>query len=728
MRFVLSFLLLSISGCTLAENKGIEEAKDYIGQVHEVGLADYEFEGRLESFYESEPIGNEDLIKLYNGEFPEGEMNPGKLRIHWKAARELALAELELQRLFQKNWNDAGVSERPILILDRDGGDFYRYYEYRIVKDNKFLGAIRIPAYRRTENFATAEVHFYSEDEKTYTVRPTGWGRYMAENNSCISKSSIFFIELENLIALYLADNVIYNWMYRIYDQLEVRNENLINPEQNYNILKDFYSKKKNSIPNLKKSLSMEQQNVIIENMTRSKFTEVNNNIQTLGNILIKLETIASEIDKFRIVLKETTLMSYSNFYMEANEYILSNMVHNPTRKSQLQSILKDIIWDIIEQNKNSHQQLINYDWEFGSLFSQKGVSPVIQYNNFHKYPKRDHNNNKFDLLSSQYKLLTIEEHEHAMLLSAGLLTDRAGIELYNSIQSHKIFVNEKIPKNILDNALVLNDNTNSKFIISAVNIILMPIKTVLLEFVNLIIAGIIDKVTDIINLPLEKLYDILEYSVNKLPNDTPQLEKYKNLVSMLDIVINSSGNVATDVVSRMFGSWSVWVIPIFPFPTWVHYTDKWGPVPTWQMYMGWPNFWTLKEFPLPEFDWLKPIPKPPVESVDVPSGLEDYQEEWLQIQYWLQENQVLTVNEDGSFKYGTVSQVEQVINRIIILIKKIYIHKIVVDYKTGEPIVAPTREQMNDGMVDLLNNDGREFIGQVMPKLPSMTQFFYIK
>lgn len=182
MKVVLSFLLLSISGCTLLENKQREESKDFVDQAYEVELANYEFEGRLESFYETEPIENKDLIKLYNGKFPEGEMNPGKLRIHWKDARELALAELKLQILIQKTWKDASISERPILVLDRDGGDFYRYYEYRIVKDNKFLGAIRITAYRCTENFATAEVHFYSEDEKTYTIQPPAWGQYVAEN------------------------------------------------------------------------------------------------------------------------------------------------------------------------------------------------------------------------------------------------------------------------------------------------------------------------------------------------------------------------------------------------------------------------------------------------------------------------------------------------------------------------------------------------------------------
>ncbi|MGL4367216.1 MAG: hypothetical protein ACRCTQ_02885 [Brevinemataceae bacterium] len=168
-------MMFMLGSCALAENIKPEEGKDYVDQVHEVELVDYEFEQRLNSFYESEPIENQELHDLYKGEFPEGERNPRELRIHWKDARELALAELELQKL-QEKWKDTTISERPILVLDRDGGDFYRYYEYRIVKDQKYLGAIRIPAYRRTENFATAEVHLYSADEKTYTIHPTGWG------------------------------------------------------------------------------------------------------------------------------------------------------------------------------------------------------------------------------------------------------------------------------------------------------------------------------------------------------------------------------------------------------------------------------------------------------------------------------------------------------------------------------------------------------------------------
>ncbi len=180
MRIFQLLLILLLGNCTLAENVQKEESKDYQDTTHNVELVDYEFEERLESFYNNEPIENQDLYDLYEGEFPEGERNPKELRIHWKDARELALAELELQKDVQ-NWQDAEISERPILVLDKDGGDFYRYYEYRVLKDPKFVGAIRIPAYRRTENFATAEVHVYSADEKTYVVKPTAWGQYMAE-------------------------------------------------------------------------------------------------------------------------------------------------------------------------------------------------------------------------------------------------------------------------------------------------------------------------------------------------------------------------------------------------------------------------------------------------------------------------------------------------------------------------------------------------------------------
>lgn len=183
VKFVLNILIVLLLGsCALAENMKKQEGKDYIDQVHAVELVDYEFEERLNSFYESESIDPQELIDLYEGEFPEGERNPKNLRIHWKDARELALAELELQLSVQENWKNAAISERPILVLDRDGGDFYRYYEYRVVKDKKYLGAIRIPAYRRTENFAAAEVHLYSDDEKTYTIHATGWGYHIGNN------------------------------------------------------------------------------------------------------------------------------------------------------------------------------------------------------------------------------------------------------------------------------------------------------------------------------------------------------------------------------------------------------------------------------------------------------------------------------------------------------------------------------------------------------------------
>ena len=682
-------------------------------------------EERLEYFYEREPIAEQQLSRLYEGEFPEGEKNPKNLRIHWKDARELALAELELQKDIQK-WTDVRISDTAILINDEQEA-FYRYYEYRVYRGKKVVGAIRIPAYRRTENFATAAVHVYADDEKTYTVHPTGWGNHII-NISYISKSSTFFMELDNLITPYLIDNVVFNWGFRIYDQLGVKDQNLIDPKQNYNILKDFYTRNSSSIPNLKNSLSAGQKDSIIENMTRSELTEVNNSIQTLGSLLIKLEVIANGIDGFRLGLKETTLMSYSNFYLEANNYTLSSMVNNNTKKSQLQSSLKNMIWDIIEQNKYSQQQLMDYDWEFGSIFTKSKISPIIQYNNFNLYPKKDVNNIKYDLLSSQYKLLTVEKHEQAMLLSAGLSTDIACIELYNSIQGNGLLVNEKIPENILENALLLKDNTNSRFIFVFINILLMPIKAVLLEVIDSVVNIVVDNITDTIDLPLEKILEIAKGIISILPSDIPQLQEFKNLIALLDIVINNPENVATDILSRMFGSWSVWVIPIFPFPTWVHYVDKWGPVPRWQMIMGWPNFWTLKEFPLPNFDFLKPIPKPPVEIVGVPAGLEEYPSEWAQALNWLQENQVLVVNEDGSFKYGTEQQSTQVVNTVIRLMKNIYIDKIVVDYTTGEIISSPTEEQINRGLEELLNNDGREFIGQLMPNLPKMTEFVYIK
>ncbi|MGL5956323.1 MAG: hypothetical protein ACRC0X_10275, partial [Brevinema sp.] len=70
MKYSLSMLMILMLGsCTLAENQKPEEGKDYVDQVHEVELVDYEFEERLNSFYESEPIENQDLYDLYEGDF-----------------------------------------------------------------------------------------------------------------------------------------------------------------------------------------------------------------------------------------------------------------------------------------------------------------------------------------------------------------------------------------------------------------------------------------------------------------------------------------------------------------------------------------------------------------------------------------------------------------------------------------------------------------------------------
>ncbi|MGL4367574.1 MAG: hypothetical protein ACRCTQ_04775, partial [Brevinemataceae bacterium] len=77
--YVWILLLLLFSKCTLAENIQKEETKDYQDTVHNVELVDYEFEERLNSFYQSEPIENQDLYDLYEGEFPDEERNPQKL-------------------------------------------------------------------------------------------------------------------------------------------------------------------------------------------------------------------------------------------------------------------------------------------------------------------------------------------------------------------------------------------------------------------------------------------------------------------------------------------------------------------------------------------------------------------------------------------------------------------------------------------------------------------------
>ena len=60
--------------------------------------------------------------------------------IHWKVARFFALNDLDDHRT-ENSWADAWLSEYPLVIYNTETGN-PRYYEFRILKANKEVGAI----------------------------------------------------------------------------------------------------------------------------------------------------------------------------------------------------------------------------------------------------------------------------------------------------------------------------------------------------------------------------------------------------------------------------------------------------------------------------------------------------------------------------------------------------------------------------------------------------------
>ncbi|MGL4389045.1 MAG: hypothetical protein ACRCTJ_06615 [Brevinema sp.] len=385
--FLNLILVLFFSQCALTENLQKTEAKDYQDQIHHVDQVDYEFEERLNSFYESEPIENQDLYNLYNGEFPEGERNPKNLRIHWKDARELALAELELQTPIQKSWQNAEISERPILILDKDGGDFYRYYEYRVIKNNRLLGAIRIPAYRRTENFATTEVHYYSHDEKTYTIQPTGWGQYMAENSdldilsdfiknieysSNINKNFIYKILLEYLLKEMelstksqadIPNNVIdesLNTMIVAFEigneaisELKSRNKGKELPNSIHNKAKEYYKRENASKykEGLKKYAQiMAKYDIIIELMNNPELDTINK----------------ANLDEFF----RTTYLEFIRSYFK--------LMSSSTQQDVIVKMLTEFYWQNVENLSYDKDQILIQKYSVDKIFKDNHISPYV--------------------------------------------------------------------------------------------------------------------------------------------------------------------------------------------------------------------------------------------------------------------------------------------------------------------------------------------------------------
>jgi len=376
-----------LGNCSLAENKKPEERKDYVAQVHEVDLVDYEFEERLNSFYESEPIENEDLYDLYEGDFPEGERNPQKLRIHWKDARELALAKLELQKPIHISWTDATVSERPILVLDRDGGDFYRYYEYRIVKDQKYLGAIRIPAYRRTENFATAEVHLYSDDEKTYTIHPTGWGQYMAKNSSLdINGKFIQSIEYSSNINKNFIYTVMLNYLSHKFES-EVRSLPQIPDhiaQESMNTMINAFEKNNVAIKELKSRNKGNELPSSIHNKAKDYYKRENVNsykegLQKYTQVMAKYDTLIKvmNVPDLDNVNKTNLDQFFQISYLEFIKGYLKIMTESK-KTDVITKFFKNFYWIKLEKLSYNTPQVLLQKYSIDEVFAEYFIYPYI--------------------------------------------------------------------------------------------------------------------------------------------------------------------------------------------------------------------------------------------------------------------------------------------------------------------------------------------------------------
>lgn len=815
MNFVLNILMVLMLGrCALAENIQKEERKDYFDQVHEVELADYEFEERLNSFYESEPMANADLYDLYEGEFPEGERNPKNLRIHWKDARELALAELELQKPIQENWNDAAVSERPILVLDRAGGDFYRYYEFRVIKDQKFLGAVRIPAYRRTENFATAEVHVYSDDEKTYTVRPTGWGRFVA-SKVYYSSNTDLFRSIQQQVSVIMTDNMIYNMSYYLYGAFNVDHKiPEVSTYTAYSKLTNIYMQDTNKLVGFKGSLNSDERIFIVDAAARKDTYKLQKELTDIQNYLFRLESIIPLIGEVKPLFLSVYMNTASNLVTASVGALFQTMETN-IRNSSFQEILKEIYWIEIEQKfvfhkmkKDLWKDLLNRQWELGKLFSEKNINPVIEYNNFHKYPQRkSSSSHNFQL--AEYTLIEPEKHAEYIDISVGFELNDQNIRtsVVNSIQrknfelqqesislnsifsvfEHNVQMKQSLHADVT--RMIDSEALFKEFEQTGINIDLndtledvfgriKELEPLFLEIYNTIIAGVgyssiigitgsavigsllgatvggsafgasliatgpvmliisavvkdkvhqysdkvdavLVKITDLAGgtKPLDKMLSFLD---TILPSNIKNNNTWRAVTGILYAYIDNGPGVIARTFRLLFDSWSVWVIPILPFPTWVHYTDKWGMIPDWQYALGVPNVWSInmdnivsrEQNPKEIVPPPAPIPKP---IQTVPEGLEDYSEEWHSVQEWIRKNGILDTDNNGSFIAGTEQQLVSIINYMIEIIKETYLDKIALDYITGEYIENPGKERLDKALEDRINLGGREYIHSIL-------------
>ncbi|MGL5956963.1 MAG: hypothetical protein ACRC0X_10285, partial [Brevinema sp.] len=314
----------------------------------------------------------------------------------------------------------------PILVLDREGGDFYRYYEYRIIEANRFVGAIRIPTYRRTENFATSEVHVYSADEKTYTIHPTGWGYHMT-SALIQDEDTDFYNYIKKLSNPILTENLSFNVAYFLHDNFSL-NEKVspIDVNDVYNQLYNEYKQHGNVMNGTKGVLSSDDKKLIFDAAARKDTLTHQDDLTKVKELMFTLESVAM----LSPTVSNTLACIIPNFVL-ANYYsgiatIYSLMTDNNSN-TFLTKILKTIYWEHVE-NHSTDLQLSKYMLELElNVFQEldkKHIKPIVEYPKYSHYPQvRQNNLESLGFLFEKYQLISVDRHTDYIESRIGFLS-----------------------------------------------------------------------------------------------------------------------------------------------------------------------------------------------------------------------------------------------------------------------------------------------------------------
>ena len=739
-------LLVLLSGCTKAPLSPEEEKKDYVDKVYNVELANYEFEERLNSFYESEPIDSGELSDLYDGEFPKGSSEPRALRIHWKDARELALAEVELQKDIL-GWDLAVVSERPMLVLDRDGGDFYRYYEYRVLKDNIEIGAVRIPAYRRTENFSTSEVHNYIGAGNTYTIETTAWSGHIM-SRMILDKDTEFYRNIKTDISEYISgnENLLYNVLYRMNNSLGISDKRKpITHSEIRDIAYTTFDKHRGQI-NIN-GMDKHDKDVLVDAAAQSITVDTSSDMNKIEARMYKAESTA--------ILLETTSPLLINFmheqlivhFLSAMQVSVFNMASFTETNTTFRNNLRDIIWKHIEtklhHTSEIQEYLLGMEWNIFKEMDKIQIKPIVEYPNIDKYPKRIHGNSVREFVFTEFVVLEDSVHNSYVEYSTGLemsgnkktslsKTVFGANEQEFSIDERNVFkpgyleyknsrfwpeIGSAIGEEFLKALGLENDAFGAgDFIdllslgISAIDPYSLAVKLIvdtanyfinkeIDEFQNQV-ADANDKLdTAIADLEkaltaqgktLDDSIDMLDEVIVKAQQHDPRDEDYINELylyrKILQDEISGVGGTFEDIARNAYNLWMVWIVK--PFIAYQH-PDEWGAI-TWQYHKGWPFRSTL------DLDRYLADKKPNVSNKEVPEDDRDintvpealvgkYDNEWKSLDKWLQEG---LFNKGGKIYNISDVAILNIYETLAEDMRKVYINNIVFnevsDKKTG--------------------------------------------